>query len=100
MEFKDLVLCQLKIGKANAISRNSIATNLDVSDRKVRQAIEDLRNDGHFITNAGDGKGYYIAEDIDDIKLYYYTEFNRAMAILKRLKFARKMLKENGIEVR
>ena len=100
MKEADKALKFLQAGHSNAISRADLSEKLGISDRKARQHIEDLRNDGHLILNLG--SGYYIAdpeEDIEQINQFYWQERARALSNLKRLKVMRKLLKEKGYKV-
>ena len=86
-------------GKANAISREVLATRLGLTDRQVRRMIEEARERGELIVNDGDGEGYYLASDIGQIERQYRKDRARALAVLKRLKTMRQKLKEAGKEV-
>lgn len=87
-------------GKANAIPRHELARVLGMTDRAVRKAIEEARDKGELICNDGDGEGYYIACEIEEINRQYRTDRARALAVLKRLKTMRRMLKAAGKDVR
>ena len=69
-------------------------------DRTVRKLIEEARReeteDGPFIVNACEGKGYFLARNADEIERHYRGEYSRAMAILVRTKGERKFLKKAG----
>lgn len=93
------LMATLHKGQANAISRKALAAEMDMSDRAVRSLIEKARDEGCLILNKQDGKGYYIAENLDDIVFQYRQDTNRALSILKRRKTMRKILKEAGVEV-
>lgn len=86
-------------GKENARSRQTLCMLTGLNDRQVRQAIEDLRNQGVFVVNDEDGNGYYITEDLEVLRRQYKKDTSRAMSILKRRKHIRKYLKERGVEV-
>ena len=64
------------------------------------QAHEEARReeteDGPFIVNACEGKGYFLARNADEIERHYRGEYSRAMAILVRSKGERKFLKKAG----
>jgi len=72
---------------------------MDMPDRKVRLIIEKARDEGCLILNKQDGKGYYLPENIEDIRKQYVQDKNRAMSILKRQKHMRRILKEANIAV-
>lgn len=92
-----LIMEYLQKGKENAISRPELARLSGLSDRVVRQAIEDARQDGHLIINRQDGSGYYIAEDIRDIARQFEQNKRRALSILAQQKFLRRRLKAAGV---
>lgn len=95
----DELMCILKKGKNNAISRRRLCMEMDMSDRKVRAIIEKARDEGCLIMNEQDGKGYYLPDSIEDIYRQYVQDKNRALSILKRQKHMRKILKEANIAV-
>lgn len=87
----------LNEGAENAIPRADLARILGMTDRAVRKEIEIARNRGALICN--EGQGYYLARDIGQIERQYRTDRARALAVLKRLKTMRRMLRDNGKEV-
>ena len=91
-----LFICE---GKENARTRDTLCMLTGMTDRQVRRAIEDARNEGHFIVNDEDGNGYYMTNDVNVLTLQYRKDTSRAMAILKRRKHIRKYLKESGVQV-
>lgn len=95
----DLIILSIPFGKDNAISREALAAKLNTTDRRMRQMIEDARNQGVFILNDGDGKGYYQTTDIDEMERSYRSDRARALSILKRQKEMRRTLKAAGREV-
>lgn len=95
----DELMSILKHGEQNATSRKTLCTMMDMPDRKVRLIIEKARDEGCLILNKQDGKGYYLPENIEDIRKQYVQDKNRAMSILKRQKHMRRILKEANIAV-
>ena len=87
-------------GKENAITRPELARVLGMTDRAVRKEIELARDRGALICNDGDGAGYYTARDICQIERQYRTDRARALAVLKRLKTMRRMLRQAGRNVK
>ena len=83
-------------GKENAIRRDRLVTMLNLPDRTVRHMIERARRDGALIMNASDGAGYYMSEDVGELKRQYRTNHNRAMSILVQQKHLRRKIKELG----
>lgn len=95
---KEQVLSCLHKGKNLANSRLWISVHTGIHDRKVRQLIEELRNEGHLICNTQDGTGYYLAETTEEILRQYRQDCNRAMSILRRIKPFRHALLEAAAE--
>lgn len=93
------LMSYLHRGEANAISRDVLAAEMDMPDRAVRTLIEKARNEGCFILNKQNGKGYYLPSGIEDIYHQYKQDTNRALSILKRRKHMRQALKEAGLKV-
>lgn len=89
----------LHTGEKNAIGRDALASAMDMPDRAVRELIEKARNEGCFILNKQNGKGYYLPESIDDVYRQYKQDTSRAMSILRRRKHMRRVLKEAGLKV-
>ena len=90
----------LKQGHESAITRQTLCNTMQMSDRKMRALIEKARDEGVLILNEQDGKGYYLPKSIKDIERQYRQDTSRAMAILKRRKHMRKILKEANISIR
>ena len=83
-------------GKENAVTRMALRLVTGLSDRKVRQEIEEARAEGAIICNDQDGKGYYLPENNDEIYRMYKQDRHRALSILRRQKTMRKTLKDAG----
>ena len=97
------VLSCLRHGKDLANNRLWITMKTGLSDRVVRQRIEELRNEGHLICNLQNGKGYFIAENDEEVELQYRQDCARAMSILRRIKpfrhYLRSLDEERGDQV-
>ena len=52
------ILDYIPVGHENAVTRKKLCNITGLSDRKVRQLIEDARKD-NVILNLGDSKGYF-----------------------------------------
>lgn len=100
---RECVLRCLRHGKGLANTRFWIAMKTGLSDRAVRQRIEELRNEGHLICNLQNGKGYFIAENDEEVELQYRQDCARAMSILRRIKpfrhYLRSLDEERGDQV-
>lgn len=81
-------------GKENAIKRDDLSTALRLPDRMVRQLIEKARKDGALIMNDQNGEGYYISDDINDLKRQLRRNEHRARSILVQNTRLRKSIKE------
>ena len=81
------------------ISRKNLCGLTGLDDRSVRAAIEDARERGVFILNDEDGLGYYISNEVANVRRQYMRDMARIKAISKRTKHLRKYLKEKGENV-
>ena len=86
----------IPFGKENAVTRAHLRAATGLSDRKIREEIEQARRRGAIIINAQDGAGYYQSEDIKDIAKQYRQNERRALSIAQQ-KHLRKRLKEAGV---
>lgn len=80
-------------GRNNAIRRADLVNLIGMSDRVVRQMIEDARQSGVVIINMQDGRGYYRPECKSDLEYYIRQEEGRAKSIHRNLKAAKKALR-------
>lgn len=96
---KHEIVSRIPLGSKNAKDRFALAEEFGVSDRVMRQMIEDARRDGILICNDNDGRGYYIAESIDEIERQYNRDKARALSVLARQKTMRRLLKAAGRSV-
>lgn len=90
------LLYELKVGRNNAVTGKTLSRLMDMPERKVRSLIEDARQQGHLIVNDQDGRGYYIADSLEDVQRQYNQMTNRAMSILKARSPFRYYLKQFG----
>lgn len=95
----DRLISAIPFGRENAIDRFALQERMGISDRKVRQLIEDARNAGLFIINNSDGRGYYQTTDLDEMERSYRSDRKRALSILRRQKALRRTLKAAGRQV-
>lgn len=88
-------------GKENATTRETLCAKTGLTDRHIREHIEQLRKEGYFILSDNKGKGYYRCDinDIPSLLEYYWSEWKRSISILVRLKLLRKWLAENGCDM-
>lgn len=77
-------------------TRAELCARSKLSDRKIRDEIENARRNGTIILNMQDGKGYFISDNIEDLKKQYKQNNSRAMSILVQQKYLRRKIKEAG----
>ena len=95
----EILISHIPFGRENAVSRDYLSMLLGVTDREMRKAIRQARNEGHIIINDQNGRGYYQSDDLDHIARQYRQNQHRALSILVQQKHLRKRLKEAGREV-
>jgi hypothetical protein len=91
LEVLDLISAH--IGHDHAIKRGILLTTLqargwDISDRQMRLALEEVRNnidDGAWICSCMDGDGYYRAGNLAELREYLTSEHNRGLKILSKV---------------
>lgn len=88
------IMTYIGVGRESAITRKELVRLTNLPDRAVREQIEVARRNGELIVNAGDGAGYYISENIDELTRQYRMNESRAMSILVQQKFLRRRIKE------
>ena len=81
-------------GKENAISRQSLSEKTGLSDRNMRNLINQARKRA-VIINIQDGNGYFrpTKEDVDEVKRFKKQEENRAKEVFSSLAPVRKFLR-------
>lgn len=84
-------------GKENAVTREYLCGVMGMTDRAVREEIEQARRRGVIIVNAQDGAGYYQTESLEEIKRQYNRNARRAKSILAQQKHLRRKLKAAGM---
>ena len=55
-------------------------------DRRIRDGIERLRNNGHMICNMGSGDGYYIAATIEEYQEFRLKYGRHAFPIIQTIR--------------
>lgn len=91
------LLQEIGVGKKNAVTLLQLTWRTGEKERTVRKEIQHLREEGHLIINDQDGKGYYIATEFAEIARQYHQDRSRFLSIAKRLKTARRILKDAGL---
>lgn len=84
------ILQYIPHGKENAVTRSELCRLTKLPDRCVRQEIEKLRRKGAPILSSSSAKGYWVSDDISEIRAFL-KEFdhrintqNKNMARLRR----------------
>lgn len=85
-----IILTILSRGKEYALGGSRLVARLELSghrtnERAVRQAIHDLRRDGHLICSApGEDGGYYLAASLQEFDEFIQRELHpKAMDLLE-----------------
>ena len=91
------LLHEIGVGKENAAPLLRLVIKTGEKERAVRKEIQRLREEGHLIINDQDGKGYYIATEFDEIARQYHQDRSRFLSIAKRIKTARRILRDAGM---
>ena len=84
----------LKNGKENAITRRELVSLLNLPDRTVRRLIQEARDRGEIIINAQDGVGYYMTEDLGEMKRQLATNYSRSLSIMRQQVHLRNKIRE------
>ena len=66
-------------GHENARPPKELASVLSINERTLRALLEEARADGFLVCNDMDGKGYYLADSIEDVERQYSRDYGRAM---------------------
>ena len=97
----------INIGKANATTKKTIIneigwTNMrfDYAERKLRNAIELMREEGIAICSTSSQAGYYIAKDEEELEDFLREYEGRAKRILKIANKIRKAFKKYTLQLR
>lgn len=72
----------LKTGRDNAITRQELSMATGMSDRAVRMDIARLREKGIAVISTSDSTGYYLAENIGEVRHYIAETRSIAMKLL------------------
>lgn len=82
------------VGRENAVDRFQLMERTGLPDRRVRKLIQEARDRGEIILNAQDGRGYYLSNDVGELKRQYRTNRRRALSVLRQQKYLRRKIKE------
>ena len=89
-------------GRENAVTRSELVALLNLPDRTIRRMIQEARDRGEIIINAQDGAGYYMSNDLGEMKRQLALNRSRAMSVLRQQKYLRRKIREaeNGNQVK
>lgn len=82
------------IGKENAVTRSKLCELTGLHDRKVRKLIADARKEGTTILNDQDGQGYFISDDLYELRRQFNANRSRALSILRQQKYLRQKIQD------
>ena len=85
-------------GRENAVTRAELVARLNLPDRTIRNMIEAARKNGALILNDQTGAGYYISEDLGELKRQLRRNDNRAMSVLVQNVHLRRKIEELEIK--
>lgn len=81
-----------RVGRENAVGRKDLvkliySLGIESHERQVREAIKDLRRDGHLICSAaGEDGGYYLAATLAEYHEFMEREFNAKISDMAETK--------------
>ncbi len=81
-------------GRENAVTRGELVAILNLPDRQIRRLIQEARDRGEIIINAQDGAGYYMSNDVGELKRQYQSNRRRALSVLRQQKYLRWKIRE------
>ncbi len=91
------VIKHIPVGRENAVTRQKLEALTGNNDRTNRQAILEARSRGIKIVSSSSGKGYYIADNNDDWRMFLEEHRRRAMSELTIYNEGMKLLPGNYI---
>ena len=77
------LMTHLKEGEVNAISRTTLCSLLNTTDRHLRKLIEIAQLDGVPIISIR--KGYFVAKNFEELRSYLIREKTRAESIERKI---------------
>lgn len=91
-----IALLSMQRGRNNALGRDHLLARLrgfglNVTEREMRQAIHDLRRQGHLICSAaGEDGGYYKAASLVEVDDFFLRELDAKIADMSETRKAMK----------
>ena len=83
----------IPIGRKHAISRTDLAFISGLSDRKMRDKIAELQDEGYAVANTLDGQGYFIANSKEEFEPYLKVEMAREKTQINKVKKLKEIFK-------
>ena len=78
---------KLAVGRGRLVELAKLAPGLgQASDRQVRKAIENLREQGVLICNLLDGEGYFMANTLEEYQAFRAQYGSYAFTMLEKIK--------------
>ena len=78
---------KLAVGRGRLVELARLAPGLgQASDRQVRKAIENLREQGVLICNLLDGEGYFMADTLEEYQAFRAQYGSYAFTMLEKIK--------------
>lgn len=92
----------IPVGHKNAVTRQQLCIMTELSDRKVRELIEEACTRQHPILNMQDGKGYFqpAENEISLVRLYRNQENRRTVSTRKKVTELDQYIKEESNELK
>ena len=82
------------IGRENAVTRGELMALLNLPDRTIRRLIQEARDRGEIIINAQDGAGYYMTNELGEMKRQLNLNYSRALSVLRQQKHLMRKIRE------
>ena len=79
------LLCLLRRGEKNAVSRKDLCAVMEMSDRSMRKAVSLARLEGLCICNTQNGDGYFLGDTVAELKKQYNQVESRGRHIFAQL---------------
>lgn len=84
----------LKNGFENKISRSDLMTTLNLNTRQFYDILRAERRNGQLILSSKSESGYWLSDNLSELKAYYRTTLSTALDVLQTLKPIRVKIKE------
>lgn len=81
-------------GRENAVTRGELVSLLNLPDRTIRRLIQEARDRGEIIINDQSGAGYYMSNDLGEMKRQLALNNSRALSVLRQQKYLRRKIAE------